>query len=203
MKWNRLFLVVIGSRGNNALVDEADDYLPFDYKFLETNMKGFLNFRMDTRATKYTQLSATSLSDVTLGDKLIIVAHGTSTGIIHSGGEWDAEGMLNALKGWGLKKAGLITFHCCNVGLGDFLEKFSAELDFDPDVEVGWLKGYKGYAKVTTKATDTNPKKPTQAIYRDEACAELLTGDNRFKVVRGNAEQVNVPNPQVNRMRYV
>lgn len=139
----------------------------------------------------------------TLADKLMIIAHGSTThvGVESSaletpGGQgFDAHELVDWLVRWGITEVGLISFKCCYVGAGHFLENFvrhSAQ-----KLRVGWVKGYKGVAStikrdwIDTKFIGGVVGKPYESIGREGGVLAgvglPLYGNDRFKIVPGNA----------------
>ena len=62
--------------------------------------------------------SSTLLNWVTIFDRLIICAHGSSDSLAHL----SPRKLADLLSNWGLRRVGLITFKACNVATGDFFD---------------------------------------------------------------------------------
>ena len=116
-------------------------------------------------------------SKVSIADKLFIVSHGESNGEIGDGKSADI--LTRDLKTWGLKKVGLITFKCCNLARGGFLEQFVASCS-RRGIIVGWVKGYTGFA-ITRRSITGNP---FEFVRGDHNLPKI--GDARFRIVQGN-----------------
>jgi hypothetical protein len=134
----------------------------------------------------------------TIKDKMMIIAHGTETEI---GEEGDGEGMgtfppavlAAKLKRWGIKEVGLITFKCCNLGKGNFLNDFVNAAGTN-GIQIGWVKGYTGGA-ATNKSMFIG--KPSESITRPMSFMGVqmdvpVVGSDRFKIVKGTLP-FNVP----------
>jgi hypothetical protein len=115
------------------------------------------------------------LRKVKISDKLFIVAHGEANGEV---GERAAGTLAHDLKQWGLKSVGLITFKCCNLARGGFLQLFVSECSLR-GITVGWVKGYTGIA-----ITYVSVGGPSEFIKGDHGIPKL--GDARLKIVQGN-----------------
>ena len=111
-----------------------------------------------------------------ISDKLFIVSHGEANGEI---GNQDGGTLAADLKQWGLKQVGLITFKCCNLGRGSFLELFVSECTLH-GITVGWVKGYTG-AAITYRGITGDPY---EFVRGDHNIPKF--GDARYKIVQGN-----------------
>lgn len=135
----------------------------------------------------------------TVNDKIMLVAHGAPTMVgccpDAKPGRWDLkpDDLANTFMSWGLTAAGLITFKCCQVGKGNYLEQFVGFCR-DFHFSIGWLKAYTGDA-----ATETSmwKGKPTESITEKTSVFGFevpvpIFGANRYKIVHGT-QPYNVP----------
>ena len=83
--------------------------------------------------------SSTLLNWVTIFDRLIICAHGSSDSLAHL----SPRKLADLLYNWGLRRVGLITFKACNVATGDFFDLLIRACE-RKSIQVGYLKGYMG-----------------------------------------------------------
>src|SRR5262249_30874670 len=132
----------------------------------------------------WTQLGLGSLNVLTYEDKLMIVAHASVDGVAGR----NPANLAQELQGYDLQRVGLITFKCCNVGRGDFLERF-ADAAADRNIKVGWLKGYRG----TTITKAGGLVQPWEAVEHKNSPG-FKAGGARYKIVRGrHAHNVVAP----------
>jgi hypothetical protein len=134
----------------------------------------------------------------TLQDKLMIVAHGSPDnvggGVATDGGYFAGENgyypfeLAEAMSTWGIEAIGLISFKCCDVGKGQFLEDFIRAAK-KVGLKIGWVKGYTGAA--TTARNLPFVGKPTEYIttpkelFFGKSISLPVTGSDRFKIVKG------------------
>lgn len=125
----------------------------------------------------YTPLTAGALAHVTVEDKVILCAHGNTRMF----GPYSASDLNLQLYFWGLRRAKLITFKACLLGVDTFLEAFRANCMRNTSrIEIGWIKGYRG-----TTSTDKKRGKVHEYVWKD---GRGVHGDDRVKIVRGTIE---------------
>ncbi|ATF91073.1 Uncharacterised protein [Cedecea neteri] len=76
----------------------------------------------------FDSMRASDLINVSINDKLIINVHGNKYGIGGGFEDNDLDRLVWKLKRSGLKQAGVIKFHSCNIGEGDWLSTFRKSL---------------------------------------------------------------------------
>ncbi len=124
-------------------------------------------------------IGSDSLKEATLADKLIIVAHGAFN---HVSGDGPVT-LARKLKGWGLKEIGLVSFHVCNIGTGEYLNGFARAAEAQ-GIGIGFLKGYCG-----TSATQNNGQeiiKRTEKRLLILKQTKILQGSDRYTIIKGN-----------------
>ncbi len=189
MKFKRAFVIVLGN--DVELLKAAQSYLPFNERYAEAKQSDvFVCFTSSPKRTadpknKFTKLNGDCLHKFgapTFEDKLFIFAHADQDKVDVYG----PKEMADALHGWGLKTIGLITFKACNVGSGNFLDDFKTAYS-STGIQAAWLKGYRGYSSTVMALAASGSTKMTENVRAtDDKSAELLLGDNRYKVVQGN-----------------
>lgn len=142
-----------------------------------------------------------------LDDKLVIVGHGSidQVGVASHGDRMgtgmNAQKLAGRLYACGLKKIGLITFKCCDIGKGPFLLDLVKHLH-EFGCQVGWVKGYTSPVHMVQKSSaDVKHAKGTKgklyaAVEREGKKAGLFSKRNfvvnhdedRLKIVRGNVQ---------------
>ena len=171
-KWNQLYFLKY--YGDEIIDESAEMYTKF-FGQVPANHKlttgesggGWTNVRDGMKP----------FQRVTIADKLFIVSHGEANGEIGAGK--NAGMLVQDLKRWGLTQVGLITFKCCNLGRGAFLELFVSACSIR-GITVGWAKGYTGTA-VTFKGLTGGP---SEFIQGDHNFPKF--GNDRFKIAQGN-----------------
>lgn len=106
-----------------ANIDDADDWANNRtlYRDLRKYYKNYVGFSSDKH-----YLDEGSLAELGLQDKLIIAGHGTEDGLV--GFRNSPETLVRVLRRAGLKNVGIIKFHSCNIGVGDWLSRFRTSL---------------------------------------------------------------------------
>lgn len=207
MKFNKLFILKLSP--DKVIHDSAKLYQ--EYSQIPLSRK-WCNMPADGWNTLTDEcFLGQSAERPTMQDKIMIVAHGTPTyvggGVDENGKDFEGENSYTAeilalaMSAWGIKEAGLITFKCCNVASGNFLEQFVGYAGKRDRMKIGWVKGYTGLAATDTKMFTG---KPTEDITVEVELPffgkvnKPIYGDSRFKVVRGT-HPFAVPNSK----RYV
>lgn len=176
MKWADVRILTMplkeGSERNRVLMDTAracaDRYnVPLEYRILAGAfaVPGF------SFATK------SSLKGMTLASKLIVIAHSDESYV----GPCTPKALARELRKMGLRQVGLISFKCCMVGNGDYLEQLIQEAS--GCIDIGWALSYKGLSTLRDGHLRIHDEKLalTFGILRQKH------GDAaRVKVVRGN-----------------
>jgi hypothetical protein len=194
-KWTNVYIVVLQKDGHEWVrrVPIYDSVSAYQAWYNVPKAKKFANTAGETET--YTALGSESLSPITLGDKLMIFAHGNEAKL----GPFDsATDLCIQLRNWGLKEVGLITFKACLIGKGDFLEIFKLQCDAS---KVGWLKGYCGSARtdyswgayllpsslLPVALSSKADQKPHEYVEDDSSWSLFnMSGNSRYKIVRGN-----------------
>jgi hypothetical protein len=206
MRWGNLFLIKLSP---DKIINEAAEVyrewerVPDKQKWADPESKGW-------QVLYRRCFNEGDVPTPTIKDKVMIIAHGSTT---HVGTEssavetpggigYDAHDLAVWLDAWGIKEIGLLTFKCCYIGAGTFLEDFVRSLA-KKNLKVGWVKGYKGPASTIKRTWVDVPflggvvGKPYENISRDSGLLSSVGvpayGDERFKIVRGNAS-MNIPN---------
>ncbi len=156
--------------------------LPTKDKGVDVNQTNLFN----AQANLWTPIAVDCLKEITMADKLMIIAHGSD----------DSVAGLNAydfsirLSMWGVQQVGLITFRCCDVGRKNFLDDLHNECKArTPGISVGWFKGYRGsvYGKKisSTKSVEKvyDKHRGVKGLFGGKGTKK--TGDKRFKIVQG------------------
>src|SRR5262249_39499596 len=140
VKWNRVFLLKLSK--DQKIQATADDYrewyqVPAGQKWATSSDGGWQPLRQSC-------FQEANIPQPTFSDKVMIIAHGSQT-IVGEEEGWGltAAKLAFALAYWGITEIGLLTFKCCHVGEGSFLEDFVKACPPDK-LRVGWLKGYRG-----------------------------------------------------------
>ncbi len=206
VKWGNLFLIKLCP--DNVINESAETYrewekVPDNQKWADEESTGWQ--RLENRCFK-----GQGIPTPTLQDKIMIIAHGSTTHVgtpasaveTPGGSGYDAHELATWLAAWGIEEIGLLTFKCCYVGAGSFLEDFVRHLP-KKKLKVGWVKGYKGPASTIKRSWWEVPViggvtgKPYESIGRDTGLLSTVGipayADDRFKIVRGNAA-MNMPN---------
>lgn len=206
MKWGNLFLIKLSP--DKVIDDSSEVYrewerVPDKQKWADPKSDGWQELYKGC-------FSDGGVPTPTIKDKVMIIAHGSTThvgtessAVENPGGAgYNAHDLAYWLNRWGIKEIGLLTFKCCYVGAGNFLEDFVRALGTN-NLKVGWVKGYKGVASTIKRGWTDVPfiggvtGKPYESISRESGLLASvglpLYGNDRFKVVRGNAA-MNVPN---------
>lgn len=139
----------------------------------------------------------------TLQDKLMVIAHGSKTcvGEGDKTRKFDAIDLVQALKLWGIDDIGLISFKCCHVGAGTFLDTFVTAAN-RYSLNVGWLKGYTAATRTLRKLPIVG--KPYELVSTPDTILGSSTlfgfdiyspifGDDRIRIHPGN-KPFPVPN---------
>lgn len=205
MRWGRLFLIKLCPDKvihESAEVYRAWEQVPDDRKWSDPVSDGWQELHRGC-------FRQAGIPVPTLQDKLMIIAHGSLThvGVENSalespGGQgFDAQDLAVWLKQWGIEEIGLISFKCCYIGAGTFLEDFIRESA--NKLRIGWVKGYKGPASTIERKWYDVPViggstgKPYESIKREDGgllgqAGVPLYGSDRFKIVPGHAA-MNMP----------
>ena len=197
MKFRRLYLIKLS---DDPIIDKsATTYrkfyqVPKERKFVSRAADAYTDHRASTKAnTKWSLLSSLSLFNVGINDKLMIVAHGSITKC----GGFLPEELAKKLRECSLTSVGLITFKCCHLGSGDFLEDFRDHAA-KAGIKVGWVKGYRGVAHTHggDHGGDGGHKLhlPGQLLSKPNETIDgpYGVGSNRYKIVECKASY-NVP----------
>jgi hypothetical protein len=211
MRWGNLFLIKLSP--DKIIHEAAEVYreweqVPDNRKWADPNSDGWQELYRKC-------FSGAGVPAPTIQDKVMIIAHGStshvgtesSTGVETPGASgYDAHDLAVWLGAWGIKEIGLLTFKCCHVGSGNFLEDFVRNLG-KANLRVGWVKGYKGAASTIKRSwmdvpfIGGTPGKPYEHIGRESGTLADMGipayGNDRFKIVRGNAA-MNMPNSRFN-----
>lgn len=75
----------------------------------------------------FDSMTVSDLIRVNINDKLIVDVHGNKNGM-HGGDDIDLDEFIWKLKRSGLKQVGVIKFHSCNIGEGNWLSVFGKSL---------------------------------------------------------------------------
>lgn len=192
-KWINLFVLKIAP---DRIIDEsAQQYV--DYYKVPPNRCWSTERTDNWRLVGNACFTTAELGDrPTIRDKIMLVAHGASTMVgccpNAKPGRWDLgpDDLANSFLSWGLTAAGLITFKCCDVGKGNYLEQFVANCPGNV-FSIGWLKAYNGEAS-TVKSSGFIGKtgKPGESITVKTSVLGFeipvpIYGANRYKIVRG------------------
>lgn len=207
MKWGNLFLIKLSP--DKIINDASEVYrewerVPDKQKWADPESDGW-------QALYKGCFNDGGVPTPTIKDKVMIIAHGSMTHVGTESSATETPGGLgfNAhelaywLSRWGVREIGLLTFKCCYIGASKFLEDFVRALGTN-NLKVGWVKGYKGTASTIKRGWIDVPfiggvtGKPYERISREDnglldSVGLPLYGNDRFKVVRGNAA-MNVPN---------
>jgi hypothetical protein len=163
-------------------------------------LSGFTN-----KYLTFTPLDGLCLAPMTINDKLFIIAHAEPNEV----GPYDPGALASKLHDHGARQIGLVTFKCCNVAVGTYLESFIAACN-RVGLVIGWAKGYRGSA-ATLDGIDglgeaekvdvvgglggehtRSVLRPTERIrnkYGRDAHGDpiiaILKGEDRYKIVPG------------------
>jgi hypothetical protein len=174
MKWDDLYLLKLSP--DKVINESASTYRK--YYTLPRNRR-FVPPGESTKADQdWTTLGPDSLRNVKLTDKLMIVAHGSTT----EAGDRRFNALADDLASWGLTEVGLITFKCCYLGRGDFLENFVRYAEMVSRIRIGWVKGYRGPAQTWYGG----PVKPSEQVLHHNGWG-FKGGNDRYKIVPGYA----------------
>jgi hypothetical protein len=171
-KWNELYFLKYDA--DKVIDDSAQTYSAF-FHHISAEHK----LTNGDRGNGYTSVEdrAFALRPMTIADKLFIISHGGANGVI--GEDKSPDTLVRDLKNWGLKNVGLVTFKCCHLGRGSFLEMFVSACS-QRGVTVGWVKGYTGLSRTTYGITG----EPWELVLGDHKIPKF--GDARFRIVKGN-----------------
>src|SRR5690242_4361982 len=148
MKWKKLFLIKLSP--DKIINESAETYREWEKVPPEqrwTNGKadeGWHELYKDC-------FKKEKLAPPTLQDKVMIIAHGSTSHIGNDTDDDDATSGFSAsdlaakLAFWGAKEIGLLTFKACWIGDSWFLSTFVMKCP-DHGLQIGWVKGYKGIA---------------------------------------------------------
>ena len=181
MTWTNLFLIKLSP--DNIINDTASGYSKY-YTIPKSN-RFVVPGESEKKNRDWSILGKNSLKQITLRDKLMIVAHGGVDNVATK----NYEDLALALYNWGLREVGLITFKCCLVGRSDFLEQFVRYVGPDDTIKIGWVKGYRGPAILNYRLSTG---KPHEEIRNDTASGSK-SGASRYKIVAG-IHAFSVPN---------
>lgn len=189
MKFKHALVIVLGN--DVELLKAAQSYLPLNERYAAAKQSDvFVCFTSSPKRTadpqaKFTKLNVNCLHKFgapTFEDKLFIFAHADQNKVDVYG----PKELADALHGWGLKTIGLITFKACNVGSGNFLDDLKTAFS-SAEIQAAWLKGYRGYSSTVVALGASGSTKMTENVREtDDKYADLLLGDNRYRVVQGN-----------------
>ena len=171
-KWDQLYFLKYDA---DDIIDETGDIYSGFFNHVPADQR-FTNGQDGNGWTALGEGASNELKKITMADKLFILSHGESNGQIGNGSSPDV--LARDLKNWGLKNVGLITFKCCNLGIGSFLEMFVSACS-GKKITVGWVKGYKGIAKTLYDLGGTPYEFVRKGIIPK-------FGDDRVKIVQGN-----------------
>jgi hypothetical protein len=211
VKWGKLFLIKLCP--DKVINESAETYrvwenVPDNQKWADQEQTGWQG--LENKCFKGKGIPAP-----TLQDKMMIIAHGSPTHVgvpasaaetIMDGSGYDANQLATWLANWGLEEIGLLTFKCCYVGTGSFLEDFVRHAS-KKKLKVGWVKGYRGPAATMQRSWYDLPviggvrNQPYESIKRETGILSTVGvpfyTDERFKIVRGNAA-MSMPNSRFN-----
>jgi hypothetical protein len=171
-------------KSKDIITRSAKKYI--DYSHIPLNRR-FTNREAEVGGdVKFTMVSGTSLQACNRTDKLFIFGHGD----VKSVGAAESAGLMAwALKGWGLKEIGLVTFKACHVAEGNFLEDFVTKAAKQCGICIGWAKGYKGSSttwldgqKKPHETIDQNDNVLGEDAYQEQGGVKQ---NSRVKIVRG------------------
>jgi hypothetical protein len=172
-KWDQLYFLKY--HGDEIIDESAEMYttffgqVPSDHKITTGESDGTWTSVDD---------QPFAFGKVTISDKLFIVSHGEANGELGEGN--NADTLARDLKMWGLRKVGLITFKCCNLGRGGFLDMFISACT-RRGITIGWAKGYTGRASTERGIAGD----PYEFVKGDHGVPKV--GDGRFKISQGNS----------------
>jgi hypothetical protein len=103
------------------------------------------------REARFSALQDSSFRPCTADDKLFVFGHADpeSIGSISSDNVDGPRALANFLKQHGCTRIGLVTFKACEIGQGDFLDRFVVAAA-SAGVMIGWAKGYRGSASTSS-----------------------------------------------------
>src|SRR4051812_47935786 len=141
----------------------------------------FSNRPRECASGVFQALSGTSLNGCTANDKLALFGHGSTEKI----GPYGPAKLAAALSSWGLKAAYLITFKACNIGIRDqYLLSFLQGCK-DNEIQVGWLKAYKGLSS-TVLDRDDKPHEHVEKKVPGYGNLMLSRDEERASILKGN-----------------
>jgi hypothetical protein len=125
-----------------------------------------------TKRTGFQPADDDCLRGIQLIDRLYIFAHGNDVLC----GDFDGKNWAIYLHRLGVTEVGVINFSACDVGVGDFLDRFVIQA-FRLRMLIGWVRAYRG-----TAVTEDDGGRPRQVI---RANGTVLPKDRRVRVRRG------------------
>jgi hypothetical protein len=138
MGWGKIVLLNLDPK-DSAISDAAKDYIKY-YKLLTGRCHSTQGAHEEYRKLGSPD-SKKWLGKLTEVDKVMVVSHGATDATISLDDEWkNGRQLARLFWQWGIRKAGLITFKCCNLGNTKFLEDF--QKGCGTKIKVGYIKGY-------------------------------------------------------------
>lgn len=173
--WKDVFLLILDDR--DVAVRSCISACKKRYEIPESHV---------IKITKYSRglVTGRELSGVSLHSKLIVISHGTKN-VLHTCFQGDINHFefFELVLELGLKEVGVISFKACNIGKGNFLENFRAELCHE--LEIGYLLAYKGPAVTVWRHEGVGF---IDTCIRLFSCGVFKLPDHfRVKIIRGNA----------------
>lgn len=97
-----------------------------DLKYTQPDSYAFIKKKYpDYRDAFFGGVSRGLCADLTENDKLIIVGHSSEFGMRYA---FRTDDLLHYLKLWGLKRIGVMKFHCCNIGEKEWLNVLGSKM---------------------------------------------------------------------------
>jgi hypothetical protein len=121
------------------------------------------------------------LNWVTIFDRLIICAHGSSDTLAHL----SPKSLADLLYLWGLRRVGLITFKACDIATGDFFDQFILACQKKP-IQVGYLKGYMGNSATVWNENEVKEIVTRKMTGPSGTEVHTLQGNDRFYIAHGS-----------------
>ncbi|EHR8377115.1 hypothetical protein K5Z09_004566 [Escherichia coli] len=132
--WNKVYLLVLDDRG--APLRDCIRSYKRRYNIDNTSEVNIRNVIDNGGCT------GNELSGVTINDKLIVISHSDSRYLrAQKLGFLSPFEFVELLYNLGLKEVGIISFKCCYLGAGSYLDDINNELF--SDIKVGYMSAYK------------------------------------------------------------